>query len=309
MSLVREAIKRVPGSQWVFERLGSFYIRYIGEAYTRGHYYSPLPDLRYVRQRRESLFATDVEVEDGVDLRCEAQVSLLRELAAAAQGLKLHQTATEGFRYYSRNRFFTAGCARVTAAMLRHWRPRRVMEIGSGFSSALMLDVDERWLARETSFTFVDPYPQRLLKRLTPEDRRRHTIITQPVQDVPVSLFDSLEAGDVLFVDSSHVAKVGSDVNHILFRVLPRLQPGVIIHFHDVFWPFEYPMAWIIDKKLAWNECYMLRAFLQYNSRFEILLFNRYLACARGPLVKGIWPAFQEDPGGGLWIRRCLTAG
>ena len=90
-------------------------------------------------------------------------------------------------------------------------------------------------------------------------------------------LFRELHAGDVLFVDSTHVAKVGSDVNHIFFEILPILQPGVVVHFHDIMYPFEYEPKWIYTG-VAWNEAYMLRAFLMFNPTFKILLFNSFLA-------------------------------
>src|SRR5690606_1833553 len=111
------------------------------------------------------------------------------------------------------------------------------------------------------AFTFIEPYPRLLQSLITPDDAAAVTILPQRVQEVPLSVFDQLEPQDILFIDSSHVAKVGSDVVFLLLRVLPRLRPGVLIHFHDIFYPWSYPMRWI-RQGCAWNESLFLRALL-----------------------------------------------
>ena len=95
----------------------------------------------------------------------------------------------------------------------------------------------------------------------------------QTLQSVGVEVFEELGRGDILFIDSTHVSKLGSDVNYLFFEILPRLRSGVRVHIHDVFFPFEYPPKWIA-KGIAWNENYLLRGFLQYNDKFRIVLFN-----------------------------------
>jgi hypothetical protein len=107
-----------------------------------------------------------------------------------------------------------------------------------------------------------------------------------------------------LFIDSSHVAKTASDVNFEIFELLPRLKPSVIVHFHDIFYPFEYPHGWIFDIRRSWNEIYFLRAFLMYNSAFEILFFNDYFACKFPHLTEHGPSHFRQNPGGGLWLRK-----
>ena len=123
------------------------------------------------------------------------------------------------------------------------------------------------------------------------------------VQDVPLDTFAALRAGDVLFVDSSHVVKTGSDVHHLFTKVLPVLCAGVVVHVHDVFWPFEYLRHWISEGR-AWNEAYLLHAFLMYNDTFEIVLWNHWLATAHPEIVASELPAMLENPGGALWMRR-----
>jgi hypothetical protein len=112
-----------------------------------------------------------------------------------------------------------------------------------------------------------------------------------------------LEANDILFIDSSHVSKAGSDVNHLFFTVLPRLKPGVLVHVHDVFYPFEYPLGWLRQGR-AWNELYLLRAFLQYNTAFEMLFFNSFLWKHHKEQLAAKLPRMATNPGGSIWLRK-----
>ena len=161
--------------------------------------------------------------------------------------------------------------------MMRHFKPARIIEVGSGYSSAVMLDTNEMCLGSRTNMTFIEPFPDRLKSLLKADDYKKCEILVSFVQDIKPVLFSTLEANDIPFIDSSHVSKIGSDVNFILFQVLPILKPGVLIHFHDVYYPFESPEHWILEQKRFWNETYMLRAFLTYNSKFSIINFNSYL--------------------------------
>jgi hypothetical protein len=124
------------------------------------------------------------------------------------------------------------------------------------------------------------------------------------VQDVDVAIFEQLDHGDVLFIDSTHVLKTGSDVCHELFSVLPALKAGVLIQFHDVFWPFEYPEDWVLRDNRSWNEIYALRAFLSYNTNFEILFFNDYFCTWHRDQVQHDYPAMLKNTGGSLWLRK-----
>ena len=109
---------------------------------------------------------------------------------------------------------------------------------------------------------------------------------------------------DVLFVDSGHVLKTGNDLHHVLFEVLPVLTPGVVIHFHDIFWPFEYPATWVLDERRAWNENYALRAFLSGNAGYEILFFNDYFARYQLDAMRAAHKLIARNTGGSLWLRK-----
>jgi hypothetical protein len=165
-----------------------------------------------------------------------------------------------------------------------------------------MLDINELFLGDSAHLTFIEPFPARLLEVIGEEEVNHHTIIRKPVQEVPLGVFESLSENDILFVDSTHVIKIGSDVGQLLFNILPVLKPGVLVHFHDFFWPFEYPQEWLYQG-IAWNEQYILRAFLQYNKAFEIIFFNQFLGYRHGASMKRNLPACVSNFGVGLWLR------
>jgi hypothetical protein len=116
-------------------------------------------------------------------------------------------------------------------------------------------------------------------------------------------MYRSLGAGDILFIDSTHVMKTGSDVCFELFEILPRLAPGVIVHIHDIQYPFEYPEVWIFDKKRSWNEIYAVRAFLSFNTRFRVIGFNNYLGRFHKAKLEAAYGAEVRNSGGGLWMQ------
>ena len=256
-----------------------------------------------VRARRETLFDRNVTECPGLDLRTEHQLVILEEMAQFYHEAPFGDAPVNGCRYYYQNTFFPPGDAIVLYAMLRRLRPKKVIEVGSGFSSAVMLDTNEKFLQDEINLTFIDPYPNRLLQLLSDADQRRHKVVKQTVQQVPLKEFEALAAGDVLFIDSSHVVKIGSDVRHLLWEVIPRLPAGVTIHFHDILWPFEYPQEWVLAGN-AWNEAYFVRTFLQYNSAFQIEYFNSYMAHAHEQALRERMPLCLPRSGGSLWLEK-----
>jgi hypothetical protein len=267
-----------------------------------GHFYSPLPDLADVQARRDAIFSRDCEVP-GVELNAAGQLAVLKELSPLVAEHPFPVEKGGATRYYFGNDFFSYGDALALYGLLRWLKPRRYLEVGSGFSSAIALDVNERHFGGAMEILLVEPYPERLLELVRPGDLDRVELMREPLHRIPNARFAALEPGDVLFVDSTHVSKVGSDVNRIFFEILPRLPAGVYVHVHDVFFPFEYPESWIL-KGIAWNEAYLLRAFLQYNRAFEIVLFNDYLAQRQRDELLRLVPPFLKNPGGSLWLRK-----
>jgi hypothetical protein len=257
----------------------------------RGHFYSPVPSLREVRLHRKQIFDVPAEIP-GVRLQEQQQLKLIERFA---QDYYAEQPFTESFL---ENDQFRYSDAIVLFCMLRYSRPRMLIEVGSGYSSQVTLETNRRFFDNSIECVFIEPFPSDSLKAAA-----GNTIVQKRIQDVPLDTFSKLTAGDILFIDSTHVSKVGSDVNHIFFRILPMLRPGVRVHFHDVFYPFEYPEGWILEGK-TWNEDYLLRAFLQFNSDFEIELFPNYLMRYHEDFFRNKMPLCLKDPGGSIWLIR-----
>lgn len=164
-----------------------------------------------------------------------------------------------------------------------------------------MLDTNELFFDGSIDCTFVDPYPDYFFDLLSDDDKDRIRLIRKKVQDIDITTFADLDANDILFVDSSHVSKTASDVNHIIFNILPSLRSGVYVHFHDIWYPFAYPRQWVYDG-LAWNESFILRAFLQYNGAFKIRFFNSFFAHFHRDEFMAAMPLAEANPGAGIWL-------
>ena len=268
-----------------------------------GTFYSPLLDLAALERDPAAFLAGSARGWECIDLRPAAQAEWLARFLTVPDPLPLPARAVPPRRYGWENAYFIFPDAWVLARLLAVVRPRRVIEVGSGFSSALMLDVRDHHGLGETVWTFIEPYPQRLESLLRAEDRQRGVEVrVEPVQQVPDAVFAALEPGDVLFIDSSHVGKVGSDLADLLLRVLPRLAPGVWVHFHDVFHPEPYPPAWLREGR-AWNEVLFIQTLLLGGRRFQVEWFNAYA----GPLFHEQLTPLLPQPGrwggGSLWLR------
>jgi hypothetical protein len=269
-----------------------------------GHFYSPVVDPRLLEGRIPKVREPVLRDLPGIDLDLDRMTRLWQHrVAAHARTTPFPEGPAPSHRYHFTNPAFGYGDAIILRAMILHHRPRRLIEIGSGWSSACTLDaVSEGRL--ETELTFIEPYPDLLHTVLREGDRERVEIVPLPVQDVPLARFDELGADDILFIDSTHVVKTGSDVVHELGEILPRLKSGVVIHFHDVFYPFEYPHEWAIEENRSWNELYALRAFLAFNEAFEIVFFNDFFAQLARPVLERDCPLFLKNTGASLWLRR-----
>jgi predicted O-methyltransferase YrrM len=267
-----------------------------------GHFYSPIIDRDEVLADAARIWPDDRNDCPGVDVGIERQLALLDELEPYLAEMPFDWHEKEGLRYWFANEWFPVTSGVFTYLMLRHLRPARYIEVGSGFSSALALDVNDQFFDGAMRCTFIEPNPERLEGLLRESDRDVVSIVRQRVQAVDLALFDELGPNDVLFVDSAHVAKTGSDVNFLMFDVLPRLREGVVIHFHDVFEGFEYPRDWV-DQARSWNEAYLLRAFLQFNDSFEIVLWDSALAEA-GVDIEARFPPALVQGIGAIWLRR-----
>lgn len=269
-----------------------------------GHYYSPIPSLEEIQAAEPRLFGDAPAEIPGIDLRAEDQLRLVSSLARYHADQPFAAEPSPPLRYHLRNEWFSYSDGLFLHCLMRHLKPTRIIEIGSGFSSAVMLDTSERFLDGSVQLTFIEPHPERLYSLLTPHDRARAQIVEKRLQDVDFSIFGELRAGDIVFVDSSHITKIDSDVNHIFFQILPALERDVFIHIHDIFYPFEYPRSWVLDNGWFWNEAYLARAFLQYNTAFRIELFSSYLERFHRRALEEHMPLTLESPGQSLWLRK-----
>ncbi|GEM54861.1 hypothetical protein B0A58_04785 [Flavobacterium branchiophilum NBRC 15030 = ATCC 35035] len=271
--------------------------------FPNGHFYSPVIDIEAIKKREHEIWKHEkTEGIKGISLNTESQKALLGAFENYYADLPFAAEKQEGLRYYYQNIYYGYTDAIMLYSMMRHFQPKRIIEIGSGFSSAVMLDTNDLHFDGSLNITFIDPYADRLFSLMTAKDKQNIKVIEQDAQQIPLETFEVLEAGDILFIDSTHISKTGSDVNYILFEILPVLQKGVLIHFHDVFYPFEYPKKWVFDG-FNWNEDYILKAFLMYNSEFEIKIFPDYLHKLHPNCFINM-PLCYQNTGGNIWIQK-----
>ena len=251
----------------LYEKLSCFEI---------GNFYSPIVDQNEINKNAKNIWKDDIEYEDdSIDYNLKNQLELLELLTCFYHEIPFVKKKNI-HRYYFENGSYSYTDGIILYSMIRHLKPKKIIEIGSGFSSALMLDVNDLYFDKKIHMTFIEPYPFLLKELLNKNDLIENNLVEEKVQNLNVDMFKRLDAGDILFVDSSHVVKTGSDVHFIFFEILPILKKGVIIHFHDIFTDFEYPKEWVLEGR-NWNENYILRAFLTNNKKYSILFFSHYL--------------------------------
>jgi hypothetical protein len=305
---VKGLIKRVPYFKEIYKQLDALEV-------PPGHFYSPIPALTDVKQREDDIFHKVVREIPGINLNEDNQLALLKLFKQYYDEQPFFDHKRENFRYHFDNNLYPYSDAIVFYCMIRHYKPARIIEVGgSGYSSCLILDTNERFMNNSVHAVCIEPYPQNITSLLSLDREPNFCLINRPVYDIELAFFEALGPNDILFVDSSHISKIGSDVNYLFFHVFPCLQSGVLIHIHDIFYPFEYPKEWVYHKR-AWNEAYLLRAFLQYNDVFSIEFFNTFLQrfhrdifsetlplCLQG--IHYDWNGPQIWYGGSIWIRK-----
>lgn len=270
-----------------------------------GHFYSPICDEAEAGAHLARVRAAAPRALAGIATDHAAMTQLWKALLPHLNSAPFPDRPAAGFRYHYDNPAYAWGDGSILHAMIRHLRPRRIIEVGSGWSSACSLDTVERFLDTPCDLTFIDPHPE-LAIRTVGASRPDLAIIGRKVQDVELSTFDALESNDILFIDSTHVLKTGSDVSVELFDILPRLKPGVVVHIHDMFWPFEYPEVWAVKENRSWNELQAVRAFLYENRAWDILWFTDYMMHVDRSLIETTCPRILRNSGGALWLRRRL---
>lgn len=273
------------------------------------HFYEPLPDLGALGDRpwreRSAL--------RGIDLREGEQLRLLTEFAAAYRSEyekfpRLKPAAEPGrpARFYLDQDRFRCADAEILYCTIRRMKPQRMIEVGAGLStllSAEALATNRTLDGIEGSLTSIDPFPDPELK---PSLIAVSRLIEKPVQEVSLSEFEALDSGDILFIDSTHVVAIGSDVLFEILEILPRLRKGVVVHFHDIFLPEEYPKKWVTEDHLFWSEQYLLQAFLAFNESFEVLWAGSFMHLNHAKELEAAFPSYRSDAAwpGSFWIRK-----
>lgn len=266
------------------------------------HYYEPLPDFRAItaadanRRRAPAAIAFDLDAERALQARLGGTYAA--ELSAL-------QADADGHDF--RNGYFDGLDAAIYYSLIRDLKPRRVVEIGSGFSTRIAARAVERNRTggSPAELVCVEPFPQ---PRLT-DARLPITLVQERVERIGLDLFDALQSNDILFIDSSHVAKFGGDVCREFLEILPRLRPGVWVHVHDIFFPHDYPAAWLIERRQAWNEQYILEAFLSFNTAFTPACSLHWLWSEHRDALQMAWPEAIVNAHGpqgpaSFWMRR-----
>ena len=262
------------------------------------HFYQPIPDTRTIP---ETIWDRPGELV-GLDMNDAVQLDLLRNCFPKfrEEYEQFPVTATEQpDQFYFDNGRFGGTDALVTYCMVRHFKPRNIFEIGSGYSSLISGQAAAK--NGGAALVCVEPFPLDFLVKGFPGLR---SLIEKKVEDVGLDFFAQLQSGDILFIDSSHTVKIGGDVNYLFLEVLPRLNPGVIVHVHDILFPFDYRRDWVMDEFRFWTEQYLLQAFLTFNSEFEVLICNSYLGYRYMEDFKATFPTSPWWGGGSFWMRR-----
>ena len=243
---------------------------------TPNHFYSPIPDTRILRARKD-LWEEEMELV-GVDLRIEEQLNLLENVFVKFReecDFPLNETSSQ-HEYYIKNNSFGLMPAIVLHCMIRHFTPKTIIEVGSGNSTfvSARASLMNQSQGSSTRVIAIEPYPNQVLQEGFPG---LSELIPQKVEEVDIESFSQLEEGDILSIDSTHVVRMGGDVNFLYLKILPRLNNGVVVHIHDIFFPKNYPEFLILGHQVFFTEQYLLQAFLTYNNRFEVLWCGSYM--------------------------------
>jgi predicted O-methyltransferase YrrM len=258
------------------------------------HFYTPIPSAAQltteVLQNRSDMV--------GIDLRPTEQLALLERFSSTYShvydSFPVERT-TIPYQYFRKNAYLSPVDAITLYGMVRHYKPSRILEVGSGFSTYVSAQAirDSHAEGVETELIAIEPYPNPVLQA---GFDGLSQLMSIPVQKASLSLFEALKANDILFIDSTHALKTGSDVQRIYLEILPRLQPGVVVHVHDVFLPYEYPEEWVLKNHTFWNEQYLLQAFLSGRDDFEVLHAVHYLMRDYPEQIQKAWN-WQVIPG------------
>jgi len=267
---------------------------------TPNHFYSPIPDTASLKahplHHQPELPGFDWQVEKQLDLLQKFQKFSAEYITFPAEA----SPEIPPYAFHFNNGMYDYLDALVLYCMVRYLQPRLILEVGSGYSTRISAQAAIH--NGGTEVIAIEPYPDSVLQAGFPG---LTSLIDKKIEDIDLSMFKRLGENDILFIDTSHVIKTGGDVNYLYLEVLPRLHKGVVVHIHDIFMPEDYPLWWITDRTLFWNEQYLLQAFLTNNSEFQVTLANNYLRLKYLDQIKQIFPSCPKfDYAQSFWIQR-----
>jgi hypothetical protein len=271
----------------------------------RTRFDNPVPDTN--RLADDTRFWQEPRALPGIELRLEEQLALTRALSAYAPECAFPDRPAGPHDYWTHESpSFGLLSATALHGIIRHHAPKLFLEIGSG-NSTLVAARAARFNAadgKHMELMAIDPFAGEQIRSLGGGFR----LITEQVQNLPLDRFAALGDGDVLFIDSSHVVVTGNDVTFLFLEVLPRLRPGVLVHVHDIFFPFDYPKKWIVNNRWYWNEQYLLQAFLALNDAYQVIWCESLLKHAAPVELERCFPGFTRPEVNGdsnsFWMRR-----
>lgn len=292
--LLHRVLRKIKTSDRCFSALVSVFkaLQHLGISLGPNHFYWPVPNVSELEQQRWPAG----RLAAPVDLRFPVQLDFLREMAAEyAPEWNFPERFTSDSAYHYNNGFFESVDAEIAYSFVRRFKPSHVIEVGGGFSTRLLTQALRTNFEQDgvrAELTTIDPG---LHSSRDPAPSVSTEVIPRPVQEIDLDLFSSLDEGDILFLDSSHVVRVGSDVVYEYLEILPRLRKGVLIHAHDIFLPHDYPLSWVVDNLSFWNEQYLLLAFLSFNSSFEVLWSSSGMQTFHPRALEKMVPHWRES--------------
>lgn len=291
----------------IFKKMFPLWQR-LGFHITKNLYYEPVPDTRELKDELWQRYSELV----GIDLNEKRQLILLANFVSKYKveysSIPLNWAPYfKIYQYYINNGNYESVDGEILYSMIRYFTPKKIIEIGSGFSTYLSAQAVIKNKEEDNGYVCeliaIEPYPNDVIRAgFTGLSK----LMPKKVQDVPLSEFDSLQENDILFIDSSHVLKIGSDVQYEYLEILPRLKRGVIVHLHDIFLPSEYPKDWVMKHYRFYNEQYLLQAFLTFNDSFEVLWAGSYMHLRHAGELETAFISYRREERwpGSFWIRK-----